>query len=659
MLAFAIASPFASAALAQAQVAAVESKFEIKRFIFDGAMLVPLQQLERDTAAFLGKEKTFADVQRAMDAVERLYSAAGHGAVQVVLPEQELDKGEIRFQVVLPALAQAPVKPAAADAPAKPAASAAAKPVPEEPKFEIRRFIFDGAKLISTQRLEDDTAPFVGKNKTFADVQRALETIERLYSGAGYSAVQVVLPEQELDKGEIRFQIVEAKVGRVIVEGNKFYSESNIRASLPSLKPGESPNINLIARDLRLANESPAKQTTVLLRSGQEEATVDAVARVVDEDPRKRSITVDSSGGQKTGRLRTAFGFQHGNFLGGDEVLTFQYVTAPYREEDQAKDHNTLSLVPNRKVFIVGGGFRMPKYESGDSLDISAAYSNVNTGQVAGFNITGMGGILGLRYTQNFDRIGDYEHRAAYTIDHRSYNNKGIRAAGSTFQVVPDVVVHPVGLQYSGALRRQSSETGFSIGFSQNYSGGSDGGGAQFCETRSSTVNGHFECANSRFMIWRWSVNHSEQLPADWQARFAMNGQLTKDMLIPGEQFGVGGVDSVRGFLEREASNDQGHRGTVELYTPDWASWTGIDGARMRFVLFYDWGRVKRNRPGPGEIHGQSIAGTGLGIRFSRGTNFIFRTDYGQVRDIGGGASAIPNQGKNDQRVTFSLSYIY
>ena len=38
-----------------------------------------------------------------------------------------------------------------------------------------------------------------------------------------------------------------------------------------------------IARNLRVANENPAKQATVLLRSGREEATVDAVLRVVDE----------------------------------------------------------------------------------------------------------------------------------------------------------------------------------------------------------------------------------------------------------------------------------------------------------------------------------------------------------------------------------------
>ena len=115
---------------------------------------------------------------------------------------------------------------------------------------------------------------------TFGDVQQALEAVERAYSEAGYNAVQVILPEQELERGEVRFEIVEARVARVVVEGNKHFDEANIRASVPSLAPGSAPNIAQIARNLRVANENPAKKATVLLRSGQSEGTVDAVVRV-------------------------------------------------------------------------------------------------------------------------------------------------------------------------------------------------------------------------------------------------------------------------------------------------------------------------------------------------------------------------------------------
>ena len=533
---------------------------------------------------------------------------------------------------------------AQAPAPKKPA-------VDDSPRFEIRRFLFEGATLVPREQLEEATRQFTGPQRTFADVQRALEVVERAYSDAGWSAVQIVLPEQELERGEIRFQVVEAKIGRVLVEGNKFFDEANVRSSVPALQPGRSPNINEIARNLRVANENPAKQATVLLRSGQEEATVDAVLRVVDERPYKFSVTVDNTGNALTGRLRTGFGFQHANMFDLDHVLTLQYVTAPYSET--AQPDGTIerwSLVPSKRVTILGIGYRIPLYRLGDALDFSAGYSNVNSGTVQNlFSITGQGVVAGARYTRNFDRIGDYEHRASLAVDYRSYENKGVRPVGGTTQLVPDVVVHPITLLYGGVYRQQNAETGFSVSWVKNFAGGNDGKGDVFCAARNNFIG---QCGNGNYSIFKWSFNHNHALPADWQARVALSGQYTDDMLVSGEQFGIGGADSVRGFAEREVSNDVGYRGTFELYTPDFGGKL-ISGARTRAVAFYDYGGVRRNNPGPAEPHGQHISSVGLGLRFSRGTNLAFRVDYGIVVNEGG------SQNVGDAKLHASFSYLF
>ena len=536
------------------------------------------------------------------------------------------------------ALAQAP-KPAAADA---------------TPRFEIRRFVFQGASLVPPEALAAATQEFTGAGRTFTDVQRALEAVERAYSDAGYSAVQVILPEQELERGEVRFQIVEAKVGRVIVEGNKHYSDENVRASVPSLVPGQAPNINQIARSLRVANESPSKQETVLLRSGQEEATVDAVVRVVDEKPLKFSATLDNTGNAQTGRLRVGLGFQHGNSNGGDEVITLQYIYAPYTDElNSAGEPDRLSIIPNRKVTILGFGYRIPLYQLGDALDFTAGYSNVDSGTVQGiFNVTGAGTIFGARYTHNMDRIGDYEHRWQFSLDYRSYDNKDVTAVGdpTNTQLIPDVTVHPVTALYSGIYRQQDGEAGFQVGLSKNIPGGNDGDDATFCLSRS---NGTGLCAGAQYTIWRWGFSYNRALPADWQGRVAMNGQVTDDMLVTGEQFGLGGMDSVRGFAEREITADSGFRGTAEVYTPDFGGRFGVGGLRTRALAFVDWGGVYRNNPAPGEVQRQHIASAGLGIRFAHSTNFSLRADWAMVWNEGG------NQGSGDGRVHFSLSYVF
>jgi hemolysin activation/secretion protein len=528
----------------------------------------------------------------------------------------------------------------------KPAADAS-------PRFEIRRFVFEGAVLVPREALEAATQDFTGAGRSFADVQRALEAVERAYSEAGYSAVQVVLPEQELARGEIRLQIVEAKVGRVIVEGNKHFSDDNVRAGVPALTPGRAPNINQIARNLRVANESPSKQSTVLLRSGQEEATVDAVLRVVDEKPVKYSVTLDNTGNAQTGRLRVGLGFQHANVADRDQVLTMQYVYAPYTEHvNQAGEPDHFSPLPNKKVTILGLGYRIPLYDLGDTIDFSAGYSNVDSGTVQNiFNITGAGSIAGVRYTKNLDRVGDYEQRLQFALDYRTYENKDVTAVGAPGQqLIPDVTVHPLSLLYSGLYRQQDSETGFQVSVAANWPGGNDGQDVDFCESRR---NGVGQCAGAHYTIWRWAFNHNRALPGDWQARLGMNGQYSDDMLVTGEQFGIGGADSVRGFLEREVTNDWGYRGTAELYTPDFGGKTGVPGARSRALMFVDWGGVSRNDPGPGEPVAEHIASAGLGLRFSRGTNMAFRVDWAMVWHAGG------EESRGDTKLHFSFSYIF
>lgn len=568
-------------------------------------------------------------------------------AAPLVKPSPDLEGVTVRGPVLAVSdgpgavLAQAPA--AAAPAPAAPVA---------DPRFDIDRFTVRGATLVTPEAIKVLFAPYIGKSKDFGDVQRALEALEKAYTSKGYSAVQVILPEQQIDDGEVEFEVVEAKIGKIVVEGNKYFNEANIRASLPLVRQGQPPNIFQIADNLRMANENPAKQTTVLLRSGAEEGQVDAVVRVADERPNKLSLTLDNTGTQQTGVFRLGFGYQNANVWNRDHVLNFQYVTAP-NDDDRT---NRMGLYPNKHVFIFGAQYRIPLYRRGDTLDFSAGYSNVDSGVVANlFNISGSGSIFGVRYNQNLDKIGDFEHKLSYSLDWRAYRSVVRQIGVAGFGLVPDVTVHPISLTYAGNYRKSESDSSFSVSVSQNLPGGIDAGTGAFqgdpfaVPARPPAREG----ANPRYFIARWGFNHNRALPRDWQFRFGMNGQLTRDMLISGEQFGIGGADSVRGYLEREIINDNGYRGTVEFYTPDFGNIMPRAGARIRALAFYDWGGVKRVRPGVLEIHYQHIASAGLGLRFSRGTTFSFRVDVATVIDSGG------VQKIGDVRAHASLAYIF
>ena len=127
-----------------------------------------------------------------------------------------------------------------------------------------------------------------------------------------------------------------------------------------------------------------------------------------------------------------------------------------------------------------------------------------------------------------------------------------------------------------------------------------------------------------------------QTLPADWQALWQLNGQYTSNALISGEQFGIGGVDSVRGFNEREILNDRGYRTSIELQGSNLGRAFQSEQLQLRPVVFYDAGWVQRNHPLPGEQKSSAISSAGIGLRSELGNNLHARIDYATVLQGGG-----------------------
>ena len=130
----------------------------------------------------------------------------------------------------------------------------------------------------------------------------------------------------------------------------------------------------------------------------------------------------------------------------------------------------------------------------------------------------------------------------------------------------------------------------------------------------------------------RLSASHAQVLDNDWQWRALFNGQYTPDALVPGEQFGVGGAATVRGFLEREVANDSGANLNLELYTPNWC---GDGGYQCRALAFYDTAWVRRNHGLPGEIDSMAIGSAGLGLRILLNRYANLQLDYAHVVNPG------------------------
>jgi hemolysin activation/secretion protein len=107
-----------------------------------------------------------------------------------------------------------------------------------------------------------------------------------------------------------------------------------------------------------------------------------------------------------------------------------------------------------------------------------------------------------------------------------------------------------------------------------------------------------------------------------WSARGLY--QYSPDVLISGEQFGLGGLGSVRGTsIERPISGDKGLSASFEITTPEVA--TGL-----RLIGFVDAGWLGNNNPAPPKPTSDRLASVGLGLRYGNGP-FAFTADYGRI----------------------------
>lgn len=498
------------------------------------------------------------------------------------------------------------------------------------PHFDIFRYEVRGNTLLKSEQVDALLAPYTGSQRDFRDVQLALEALQEAYRAAGYGTVLVILPEQEIDRGVVAFTIAEARVRKVTIEGNRRFDDDNIRRSLPALKEGEAPNTRALAANLRLANENPAKETSLQFRGTDSDDAVDAVVKVKDDKPWKLGATLDNTGTQATGKSRLGLSFQHFNLGNRDQSLAFQYITSPEKPS---------------KVNVYGLGFHAPLYAADASVDVFGGHSDVDSGVVENlFAVSGKGTVLGLRYNKNLEKRGDYEQRLSLGLDYRAYQNAAVPIGGTT-SLVPDVTVHPVSLSYSGQWTTVRGATGFYLTLVRNVPGGSMGRNEHFNLSRTG--------ADADYALVRFGGSIGRVLPADWQVKLAVNGQYTDDALVPGEQFGLGGATSVRGFNEREIANDVGYQGNLELYTPDFASKLGLGESQARALVFYDFGHVYRNKALAGEAASATVASVGAGLRYSYRKNFGLRLDVASVVDAGG------SQKVGDTMVHLNLGYLY
>jgi hemolysin activation/secretion protein len=460
----------------------------------------------------------------------------------------------------------------------------------------IQEYRVSGAKILPAGAVEEAVYPFLGPDRTPEDVEKARAALEKAYQDQGYQTVQVVIPQQQVKRGVVQLEVVENKVGRLRVKGSRFFDINKIKAKVPSLAEGKVPNFNDVTREVVGLNQWADRRVTPTLKPGVEPGTVDIDLTVKDTFPLHGNMEVNNRYSADTKPLRVSGSVSYNNLwqLGHSAGASFQ--VSPQDLEQV-------------KVF---SGYYIARFASVDWLSVmlQGVKQNSNVSTLGAVAVAGRGEVIGARALISLPPRKDFYHSANFGIDYKHFEQEvglgattpGTAASTST----TPISYYPLTLGYTATWVGKNYTTDFNGSLNFHLRGmGSEG--PQWDDNRYN--------ADGNYLYLRGDLAHTQKLPGGFELFGKIQGQLADQPLVSSEQYGGGGLGTVRGYLEAEVLGDNAGFGTIELRSPSLFGWWGRKDTEWQLYAFAEGGVLNIHDPLPEQIASYRLASVGVGSR--------------------------------------------
>ena len=470
--------------------------------------------------------------------------------------------------------------------------SPAAPPSAPKEMFDINEFRVLGNTVLPIRDIERAVYPYAGAGKSIDDVQAARGALEKAYHDAGYGTVFVDIPEQDVGPGIVRLRVTEGKLDRVKVSGARYVSGRKILEEIPVAREGAVPSLPSLQHQLATANAENADRTiTPVLKAGRTPGTVDLDLQVHDALPLHFGLTLNDRYTPETTHLRSTFDLSYGNLFQDFQSLAFEYQTAPERRADE----RVLSLT-----------YIAPLWFGHNLLAVYGIDTNSNVAAVGSLSLLGVGRVYGVHFIHPFaDNGRALSQNLNFGADYKDFTQT-VNLVGSPPDKTPIRYIN-WSLVYSLSSFAAQRDSSLNLGVDWGIRG-----------LPNSTSQFDFKRFGARgdYLYLKGTAEHRESLFLGTSVNVRFAGQLAASPLVSNEQFGLGGVDTVRGYIESIVLADSGINAGVEFRTPTWNfGHNGADNHIGGFV-FYDAGYASIRDPLPQQTSSFMLDGVGLGMRF-------------------------------------------
>jgi len=442
----------------------------------------------------------------------------------------------------------------------------------------VSHFSFSGNTLFTEAMLAPLVADYIGRPITLAQLYEAADKVADFYTRKGYALASVNVPAQKIKDGNVRLEVIEGRIGRIVFDGNHHYHDDILRGFVSETHAKDVYRSAPLEHDLQALNALPGLAARAVIQPGSDYGSSDVTVKV-QEDPFDGYVVLDNYGRKDSGEYRASASITLNNPLGVADQLQVLGTHS---------DNNLLNY-----GYV---DYSVPMNFSGLRFDVNYGHAYFKTPQ---FDVSGLNNNLQMSLIQPWLRTSVDTFSTSLGFLHTDGN------ADLSGAPISDTKINllNLGLNWSHNWPN-AAVTQYIVSLHTNFSKNSV---AELLQTQPDR--------NHERLRLEINAQHLQPLPEHWQLLGQVDAEYSPDPLADTEQFSIGGPTSIRGFPTSEARGDRGYYAQLTLRRP-----VSMGPVSLVPRIYGDSGVVKTLGFGPAPDSSNSLTSAGLGA------DLIYRT---------------------------------
>lgn len=447
----------------------------------------------------------------------------------------------------------------------------AAVPATSPSCVSVRHIDVTGIVHLDEKAVRAAVAVYEGRCLNTADINQLLQVINAAYVRRGYITSRAYLPEQSVNTGVLRLQVIEGVIESIILNQNHHGSDARrVKGAFPTTA-GRVLRLQDIEQGVDQLNRAPSAQAAVALEPGSQPGSSKVIVKSVDDRSWRAALYGDNTGEASTGRIRLTASLDKDNLFEIND--TWQLA---FNRSDRSQAFSLSPTLPFG-YWTLTGSYSQSSY--------SSPLGN-------GYTVNGESNSALLSLERLFFRNQSEQLSLVMGISDRDSSRE---IAGAS--LLPDkTTTARIGLRW--LHRKPAAATWFGqLSYVR---------GTRWFDATQDMAQLPDSYPHHQFNKLELQGQYFRSIFKSWQYGSQIQAQYSGLGLVGGEQLVLGGSESLRGFSSSSSYGDSGISWRNKLGGACWSSLP-----RLQCYAFADAGIVRSLMMPPM----QKMAGSGIGLR--------------------------------------------